>query len=216
MDPYEVLGVSSDCTNDELKNAYRKLMLRHHPDKAGPDAKVQCQRIIAAYHFILDNERIVDEQNGKQTWGSRLDSLVLYYLNLQKLEEGKTRFRHRLDALEDYFGTNIDALANLANAFEAAFPDADAAYTADDADKDNERQSDDERQSEESLGNKQDTGFCFKSKTKSSAHKFRDIVDGRFELLAEFHAELADLQKKLFRLYDLHRADSNRSWRDRE
>ena len=32
MDPYKVLGVSYNATDDEIKKAYRKLSRKYHPD----------------------------------------------------------------------------------------------------------------------------------------------------------------------------------------
>jgi len=36
--PYEVLGVSIDASEDEIKRAYKKLALEHHPDLVPPTA----------------------------------------------------------------------------------------------------------------------------------------------------------------------------------
>ena len=53
--PYDVLGVGRDADPDEVKKAYRKLALMHHPDKGGdPEKFKQLQK---AYEILSDDQR---------------------------------------------------------------------------------------------------------------------------------------------------------------
>lgn len=50
--PYSVLGLDPTATFDEVKAAFRKLVLRHHPDHGGD--KETCRRVIAAFKQIKE------------------------------------------------------------------------------------------------------------------------------------------------------------------
>lgn len=49
--PYEVLGVSSDISTDDLKKVYKKLCRQYHPDNCGSSDKFT--EISKAYNMIL-------------------------------------------------------------------------------------------------------------------------------------------------------------------
>lgn len=40
-DYYKTLGIAEDASDDDIKKAFRKLAVQHHPDKGGDKAKFQ-------------------------------------------------------------------------------------------------------------------------------------------------------------------------------
>ena len=53
-DYYKILKVSSKATEKEIVNAYRKLCLKHHPDKNGGESSDEFVRISEAYKVLSD------------------------------------------------------------------------------------------------------------------------------------------------------------------
>lgn len=59
MDYYEILGVSRDATESELKSAYRKLAHQYHPDKnpGNKEAEENFKKASEAYAVLSDAEK---------------------------------------------------------------------------------------------------------------------------------------------------------------
>ncbi len=121
-DPYKVLGVSPNATDEEIKKAYRRLAKQYHPDKNPGDAEAarKMQEINEAY------DQIKNPDKGRQRpgyggfnydyYGSQSDGgdssirAAVHYLRFG-------RFREALNALDSCSKHNarwyaVSAIAN--------------------------------------------------------------------------------------------------------
>ncbi|MES2204901.1 MAG: DnaJ domain-containing protein [Pseudomonadota bacterium] len=71
---YEILGVSRDASPQVITSAYRKLALKHHPDRRG-DAKIM-QALSEGYNVLLDPEKrkVFDAQHDEMQQNGDINS----------------------------------------------------------------------------------------------------------------------------------------------
>ena len=75
MDPYEVLGVSRNASDDEIKKAYRTLSRKYHPDANvnnpnAAQAEEKFKQVQAAYDQIMKEKEQGYSGYGCATAGS--------------------------------------------------------------------------------------------------------------------------------------------------
>ena len=83
-DPYSVLGVSPNATDDEVKKAYRQLCKRYHPDAnvGRPDAKQAEERFLQvqqAYEEIMNRRQGKIPNGGGAQYQYQEDPFSPYY-----------------------------------------------------------------------------------------------------------------------------------------
>lgn len=55
MDYYSTLGINRNASQDEIKKAYRKMAMEHHPDRGGDEKKFK--QISEAYEILSDPQK---------------------------------------------------------------------------------------------------------------------------------------------------------------
>lgn len=115
-DPYKVLGVSPDASDDEIKRAYRQLAKKYHPDRNPGDQEAarKMQQVNAAYEQIKNPEKAQSSGNysgygygGYDPFGG--------YRHQQTYSEGSTEQYQRAAAQYIRFGRFREALNVLEN-----------------------------------------------------------------------------------------------------
>ena len=61
MDYYSILGVNKGASPEDIKKAYRKLAMKHHPDRGGDEGKLQ--QINEAYDTLKNPQKRADYDN---------------------------------------------------------------------------------------------------------------------------------------------------------
>jgi molecular chaperone DnaJ len=127
VDFYEVLGVSRDATDEEIKKAYLRLVLEHHPDRNPGDqaAEARIREINAAYEILGDPEArrsyerlrfgdeagrpetpnpavILDEMEQKLYEEGRKEIFALLVKDAKRVKEELALIRERTVSLQGY------------------------------------------------------------------------------------------------------------------
>jgi DnaJ-class molecular chaperone len=121
MDYYKVLGVSKTATQDEIKKAYRKLAMEHHPDRGGDT--IRFAEINEAYETLKDTTKRAEYDQPKQEYNfnsTNMDDILNAffgtmrgYPNVRKNRDIKIAIT--LDLEEVVTGKDLIANYNLFN-----------------------------------------------------------------------------------------------------
>ncbi|KAG8388440.1 hypothetical protein BUALT_Bualt02G0126100 [Buddleja alternifolia] len=123
-DFYAVLGLKRDCTTAELRNSYKKLAMKWHPDRCSAsgnskyveESKKKFQAIQQAYSVLSDaNKRFLydvgvydcDDDDDENGMGNFLNEMAAMMSQNKTNENGKESFEELQELFEEIFKSDI-------------------------------------------------------------------------------------------------------------
>ncbi|XP_071716953.1 uncharacterized protein [Rutidosis leptorrhynchoides] len=122
---YEILGLKKECNEAELKNAYKKLALRWHPDRCSAsgnlkyveEAKNKFQAVQEAYSVLSDaNKRFMYDVGIHDNDNDDADGMADFLTEMATMmrqnkpnENAETSFEELKDLFEEMFQSDIES-----------------------------------------------------------------------------------------------------------
>ncbi|KAK9366273.1 DnaJ domain-containing protein [Lipomyces kononenkoae] len=131
IDPYEVLNISPTATDEDIRKAYRRLALRHHPDKVDAEkraeAHIKFQELVFAYGILSDPDRrkIYDSTGSLEQmdddafgWKEYFDEMYNNAVTKEMIEEDRKLYRESGEEREDILRFYTESMGDLDVVFE--------------------------------------------------------------------------------------------------
>ena len=89
-DYYKILGIEKSASQDEIKRAYKKLAVKHHPDvnkEAGAEAKFKEIKSLQEYYKQMEKQKKQSDSYSKmENWIKRQAAVMDMEIKLKKRE----------------------------------------------------------------------------------------------------------------------------------
>ena len=121
MDYYSILGVPRNASEKELKQAYKKMSMQHHPDRGGDEAKFK--EVNEAYSTLKDPQKRAAYDNpqpqyrsqqgspfsGQSPFGNSFDDIVFGRQSRRQRRNRDVTININLDLLDVMYGKELTA-----------------------------------------------------------------------------------------------------------